>query len=82
MFCFKCTKTNEIVNKFLLVGANFSPEMHLRNLALLILLVVRALKPKKELKNLRRLEMQILVTGMSLVKLVFNMICLMVNQNI
>ena len=30
MFCFKCTKTNEIVNKFLLVGANFSPEMHLK----------------------------------------------------
>ena len=82
MFCFKCTKTNEIVNKFLLVGANFSPEMHLKQPVLLILLVVRALKPKKELENLRRLEMQILVTGLSLVKLVFNMICLMVNQNI
>ena len=30
MFCFKCTKINEIVNRFLLVGAKFPPEMHLK----------------------------------------------------
>ena len=29
MFCFKC-KMNEIVNKFLLVGDKFMPEMHLK----------------------------------------------------
>ena len=29
MFCFKC-KMNEIVNKFLLVGEKFIPEMHLK----------------------------------------------------
>ena len=28
---------NEIVNKFLLVGDKFMPEMHLKNLVLLIL---------------------------------------------
>ena len=31
MFCFKC-KMNEFVNKFLLVGDKFMPEMHLRQL--------------------------------------------------
>ena len=29
MFCFKMSKMNEIVNKFLLVGDKFIPEMHL-----------------------------------------------------
>ena len=29
MFCFKC-KMNEIVNKFLLVGDKFMPEIHLK----------------------------------------------------
>ena len=29
MFCYKC-KMNEIVNKFLLVGDKFMPEMHLK----------------------------------------------------
>ena len=30
MFCFKAYKINKIINKFLLVGAKFMPEMHLR----------------------------------------------------
>ena len=30
MFYFKCKKMNEIINKFLLVGDKFRPEMHLR----------------------------------------------------
>ena len=30
MFCFKVYKMNEIINKFLLVGDTFMPEMHLR----------------------------------------------------
>ena len=30
IFCFKLYKMNEIVNKFLLVGDKFTPEMHLR----------------------------------------------------
>ena len=30
MFCFKVIKMNEIVNKFLLVGDKFMPEMHLK----------------------------------------------------
>ena len=31
MFCFNC-KMDEIVNKFLLVGDKFMPEMHLKQL--------------------------------------------------
>ena len=34
MFCFKCSfieyKMNDIINKFLLAGDEFMPEMHLR----------------------------------------------------
>ena len=30
MFCFECKKINEIVNKFLLAGDTFIPEMHLK----------------------------------------------------
>ena len=71
---------NEIVNKFLLAGDKFMPEMHLNNLALLIVLVVPILKTKKELKSSYRQEIQILFTEMSSTKLVFNMIWLMVNQ--
>ena len=32
MFCFKVYKMNEIVNKFLLVGDTFMPEMRLKQL--------------------------------------------------
>ena len=71
---------NEIVNKFLLASDKFMPEMHLNNLALLIVLVVPILKTKKELKSSYRQEIQILFTEMSSTKLVFNMIWLMVNQ--
>ena len=30
IFSFKCIKLNGIVNKFLLAGDNFMPEMHLK----------------------------------------------------
>ena len=30
MFCFKVYKMNEIMNKFLLTGNKFMPEMHLK----------------------------------------------------
>ena len=43
---------NEIVNKFLLVGDKFMPEMHLRQPGLLIVLVIQLPKTKKELKSL------------------------------
>ena len=42
---------NEIVNKSLLAGDKFMPEMHLKQPNFTVL-VVRLLKRKKELKNL------------------------------
>ena len=30
MFCFECIKINKIVNKFLLAGNKFIPEIHLK----------------------------------------------------
>ena len=72
----------EIVNELLLVGDKFMPEMHLNNLVLLTVLVVHLLKTKKELKNLCKLEIQILFKEMNLIKLVFSMIWLLENLKI
>ena len=58
---------NEIVNKFLLVGDKFMPEMHLP-------------KIKKELKSLCKLAIQIFFIKMNLIKHVFNMIWLIAKQ--
>ena len=64
---------NEIVNKFLLAGDKFMPEMYLKQPGF----TYSACGPftrNKELKSLCRLEIQILFTEMCLIKLVFNMI--------
>ena len=66
---------NKIVNKFLLVGDKFMPEMHLKQPGFLNMVVlVHLLKIKKELKNLSKQEIQNILTKMILIKLVFNMI--------
>ena len=52
---------NEIVNKFLLAG----------NLDLLIVLVVHLLKIKKELKNLKKQEIEAIFTKINLIKACF-----------
>ena len=57
---------NEAVKKFLLAGDKFMPEMHLKNLDLLIVLVVHLLKTKNELKNLCKQEIKIIFTRMIL----------------
>ena len=75
-------KMNEIVNKFLLLGDQFMPKLHLNNLLLLIVHVVHLLKTKSELKSLIRLEIQILFTEMNLKRLIFNVIWLTANQKI
>ena len=64
---------NEIVNKFLLVGDKFMPEMHLRQPQF----VYSACGPftkNKEFKNLKKQELQAIFTKMNLLRLVFNMI--------
>ena len=56
---------NEIVNKFLLAGDKFIPEMHLKQPDLLIVLVDHLLKTKKDLKNLKKQEIQSIFTKMN-----------------
>ena len=56
---------NEIVNKFLLAGDKFMPEIHLRNLDLLIVPVGHLLKIKKEFKNLKKQEIPAIFTKMN-----------------
>ena len=73
---------NEIVHKFLLAGDKFMSEMHLKQPRFTDKLVVHLLKTKKELKNLCKQETQIIFTKMTLIKLVFSMIWLMVNIKI
>ena len=47
---------NEIVNKVLLAGDKFMPEMHLKQPDLNIVLAKHLQKPKKEHKNLTKQE--------------------------
>ena len=67
-------KMKEIVDKFLLAGDKYIPEMHLNNLDLLIALVDHLLKTRKEFKNLKKKEIQAIFTKINLLRLVFNMI--------
>ena len=52
---------NEIVNKFLLAGDKFMPEMHLKHPGLIIVLVEYLLKTKKKFKNLKKQEIYLKV---------------------
>ena len=59
MFCLewnsvKDYKMNKIVNRFLLAGDKFMPEMHLNSPDLLIVLLEHLLKIKKEYNNLKK----------------------------
>ena len=56
---------NEIVNKFLLTGEKFMPEMHLKLLDLLIVFVGHLLRTKKEFKNFKKQGIQNIFTEMS-----------------
>ena len=69
-------KMNEIVNKFLLVGHKFMPEMHLKQPGV----TYSACGPftkNKEFKNLKKQETRAIFKKMSLIKPAFNMIWLM-----
>ena len=71
---------NEIVNKFLLAGDKFMPEMHLKQPGFTYTPCGLFTKSKEGSEKLCILEMQILFTEMSLIRLVFNLIWLMANQ--
>ena len=56
---------NEIVNRFLLAGDKFMSEMHLKQLGLTYSACEPFTKTKKELKNLKKQEMQDIFTKMN-----------------
>ena len=63
---------NEIVNKFLLAGDKFMPEMHLKQPGF----TYNACGPftkNKEFKNLKKQEIRAIFTKISLIRLAFNM---------
>ena len=69
---------NNIINKSLLAGGKFMPEMHLRqNRDLFMMRVDLLLNIKKELKNLKKQVIRVIFIKMNLIKLVFNTILLM-----
>ena len=73
---------NEIVNKFLPVGDKFMLEMHLKQPGFTYSACNPFTKNKERIKSLCKLEIRTLFTEMSLIRLVFNTMWLMANQNI
>ena len=66
---------NEIVNKFLLVGDKFMPEMHLKQPRFTYSACSPFTKNKERIEKFK--EIQAIFTKMNLIKLVFNIIWLM-----
>ena len=56
---------NDIINKFLLAGDKFMPEIYLKQPGLLVVHVGCLLKIKKEFKNLKKREIQDIFTKMN-----------------
>ena len=73
---------NEVVNKVLVAGHKYMPEMPLKQLGFTDSTCGPFTKNKETIEKFIRQEIQILLTETSLIKPVFNMICLMVNQKI
>ena len=65
---------NQTVNKFLLAGDKFMPEMHLKQLGFTYSACGPFTKKKKEFKNLKKQGIQAVFINMNLIRLVFNMI--------
>ena len=77
--CKQHIKINEILNKFLLAGDKFMPQMHLKQPGFMYSACgpFHLLKTKKEFKNLKKQEIQAVFIKMNLITLVFNMIWIM-----
>ena len=65
---------NEIVNKFLLAGNKFLPEMHLKQPGFTYSASSPFTKNKERIKKIKKQEMQAKFTKMNLIKRVLNMI--------
>ena len=73
---------NEIVNKFLLAGDKFMPEMHLKQPGFTYSACGPFTKNKERIEKFMQSGNKHLFTKMNLIKHVFNMIWPMVNQKI
>ena len=71
---------NDIVSKFLLARDKLMPYMHLKQPVFTYSACGSFKKPKKELKSLCKLKIQILFTKMSLIKPVYKIIWLMLKN--
>ena len=69
---------NEIVNKFLLAGDKFMPEMHLKQPGFTYSACGPFAKNKERIQKLKKKrKIQIIFTKLNLIRLVFNMTWLM-----
>ena len=73
---------SEVVNKVLVTVDKYIPEMSLKQLGFTYSTCGPFAKNKETIEKFIRQEIQILLTEASLIKPVFNMIFLMVNQKI
>ena len=73
---------NEIINKFLLVGDTFMPEMHLKQPGFTYSTCGPFTKNKERIEKFMQTGIQILFTKMNLIKHVFSIIWPMVNKKI
>ena len=73
---------NEIINKFLLVGDTFMPEMHLKQPGFTYSDCGPFTKNKERIEKFMQTGIQILFTKMNLIKHVFSIIWPMVNKKI
>ena len=71
---------NEIVNKLLLVGDNFMPEMHLKEPGFTYSACGPFTKSKERIEKFMQTGNTNFFIKINLIKLVFNMIWLMTNQ--
>ena len=65
---------NEIVNKFLLAGDKFMPEMHLRQPGFTYSACGPFTKNKERIQSLKKQGIQAIFIKMNLIRIVFNMI--------
>ena len=73
----KIIKMNNIINKFLLAGDKFMPEMHLRQPQFVHSACGPFTRHKERIKNLNKQVILVIFIEMILIKLVFNTILLM-----
>ena len=76
--CFECNyNMNDIINKLLLAGDNFMPEMHLKQRHFTYSACGPFTKNKERIQKSNKLEVQNIITEMNEIKPVFNMIWVM-----